>query len=210
MTALIRVLIADDHHIVRQGLAAMLVARNQMQIVGEARTGREAVALARTLAPDVIVMDMLMPEMDGLEAIVLIKQENPEAKILVLASFGESARVAAAMHAGAMGYMLKDSEPEELVRAIRSVYQGNLVLTRELAVTLLRPAPTTPHLEQFTERELDVLRLLVEGKPNKVIAEQLSISVATVRAHVSNILLKLQVDNRTQAAVVAREHLFRL
>ncbi|NCC35807.1 MAG: response regulator transcription factor [Chloroflexia bacterium] len=207
---MIRVLIADDHHIVRQGLAAMLVARNQMQVVGEARTGREAVALARTLAPDVIVMDMLMPEMDGLEAIVLIKQENPEAKILVLASFGESARVAAAMQAGAMGYMLKDSEPEELVRAIRSVYQGNLVLTRELAVTLLRPAPTTPHLEQFTERELDVLRLLVEGKPNKVIAEQLSISVATVRAHVSNILLKLQVDNRTQAAVVAREHLFRL
>lgn len=209
MSELIRVLIADDHHVVRQGLAAMLVARNQMQVVGEARNGREAVELARTLAPDVIVMDMLMPEMDGPEAIALIRQENPDARILVLASFGESARVAAAMRAGAMGYMLKDSEPEALVEAIRSVNEGKLALPRELALTLLRPTPALPELDQFTEREVDVLRLIAEGWTNKAIAKQLSISVATVRAHVSNILLKLQVENRTQAAVVARERLLR-
>lgn len=209
MSDLIRVLIADDHHVVRQGLAAMLVARNQMQVVGEARNGREAVELARTLAPDVVVMDMLMPEMDGPEAIALIRQENPDARILVLASFGESARVAAAVQAGAMGYMLKDSEPEALVQAIRSVYEGRLALPRELALTLLQPAPEAPGLDQFTEREVAVLRLLAEGLTNKSIAEQLSISAATVRAHVSNILLKLQVENRTQAAVVARERLLR-
>lgn len=209
MSDLIRVLIADDHHVVRQGLAAMLVARNQMQVVGEARNGREAVELARTLAPDVVVMDMLMPEMDGPEAIALIRQENPDARILVLASFGESARVAAAVQAGAMGYMLKDSEPEELVHAIRSVYEGRLALPHDLALTLLRPTPVLPSLDQFTEREVAVLRLLAEGLTNKAIAEQLSISAATVRAHVSNILLKLQVENRTQAAVVARERLLR-
>lgn len=209
MSDLIRVLIADDHHVVRQGLAAMLVARNQMQVVGEARNGREAVELARTLAPDVIVMDMLMPEMDGPEAIALIRQENPDARILVLASFGESARVAAAVRAGAMGYMLKDSEPEALVEAIRSVNEGKLALPRELALTLLRPTPVLPGLDQFTEREVHVLRLMAEGWTNKAIARQLSISVATVRAHVSNILLKLQVENRTQAAVVARERLLR-
>ncbi len=209
MSDLIRVLIVDDHHVVRQGLAAMLVVRNQMQVVGEARNGREAVALARALAPDVVVMDMLMPEMDGPEAIALIRQENPDARILVLASFGESARVAAAVQAGAMGYMLKDSEPQELVQAIRSVYEGRLALPRELALTLLRPTPAPPGLDQFTEREVAVLRLLAEGLTNKAIAEQLSIGAATVRAHVSNILLKLQVDNRTQAAVVARERLLR-
>lgn len=209
MSDLIRVLIADDHHVVRQGLAAMLVARNQMQVVGAARNGREAVELARTLAPDVVVMDMLMPEMDGPEAIALIRHENPDARILVLASFGESARVAAAVQAGAMGYMLKESEPEELVQAIRSVYEGKLALPRELALTLLRPTPEPPGLDQFTEREVAVLRLLAEGLTNRAIAEQLGISAATVRAHVSNILLKLQVDNRTQAAVVARERLLR-
>jgi NarL family two-component system response regulator LiaR len=209
MSELIRVLIADDHHVVRQGLAAMLVARNQMQVVGEARNGREAVDLARALAPDVIVMDMLMPEMEGPEAIARIRQENPDARILVLASFGESARVAAAVEAGAMGYMLKDSEPEALVEAIRSVYGGKLALPRELALSLLRPTSAPPGLEQFTEREVEVLRLLAEGWTNKAIAGQLSISAATVRAHVSNILLKLQVENRTQAAVVARERLLR-
>jgi NarL family two-component system response regulator LiaR len=209
MSDLIRVLIADDHHVVRQGLAAMLVARNRMQVVGEARNGREAVELARALAPDVIVMDMLMPEMDGPEAITLIRQANPDARILVLASFGESARVAAAVQAGAMGYMLKDSEPVALVQAIRNVYEGKLALPHELVLTLLQPTPVLPGLDQFTEREVDVLRLLAEGWTNKAIAEKLSISAATVRAHVSSILLKLQVENRTQAAVVARERLLR-
>jgi NarL family two-component system response regulator LiaR len=209
MSDLIRVLIADDHHVVRQGLAAMLVARNRMQVVGEARNGREAVELARTLAPDVIVMDMLMPEMDGPEAITLIRQANPDARILVLASFGESARVAAAVQAGAMGYMLKDSEPVALVEAIRNVYEGKLALPHELVLTLLQPTPVLPGLDQFTEREVDVLRLLAEGWTNKAIAEKLSISAATVRSHVSSILLKLQVENRTQAAVVARERLLR-
>ena len=205
MTALIRVLIADDHFVVRQGLAAMLVARYGMEVVGEAATGREAVALARTLQPDVILMDMMMPEMDGAQAIAQIKAEDPDARILVLSSFPESKHVAAAMQTGALGYVLKDSTPDDLLHAIRSVHRGNLVMPQALAKELLRPQPPAPASDTLTERELDVLRLLAQGLTNQEIAAALSISATTVRAHVSSILTKLHVSNRTKAAMAAQE-----
>jgi len=205
MTDLIRILIVDDHYVVRQGLAALLSPRNGMEVVGEAATGREAVDRARTLQPDVILMDMIMPEMNGPEAIASIKQENPKARILVLTSFGESKQVAAAIQAGALGYLLKDSSPDDLLHAIRSVYRGNLVLPQDLAVKLMQPQQTVAALDQLTERETDVLRLLARGQSNDEIARSLSISATTVRSHVSSILLKLGVANRTQAALAARE-----
>jgi two-component system, NarL family, response regulator LiaR len=205
MTDLIRILIADDHYVVRQGLATLLAPRNGMEVVGEAATGQEAVDLARTLQPDVILMDMIMPEMTGPEAISLIRQENPNARILVLTSFGESKQVSAAIQAGALGYLLKDSSPDDLLHAIRSVDRGNLVLPQDLALVLMQPQPIAPTLDQLTERETDVLRLLAQGQSNQEIARNLSISATTVRSHVSTILMKLDVSNRTQAVLVAQE-----
>ena len=205
MTDLIRVLIADDHYVVRQGLAALLAPRNGMEVVGEAANGREAVELARTLQPDVILMDMIMPEMNGPEAIALIKRENPKARILVLTSFGEAKQISAAIQAGALGYLLKDSSPDDLLHAIRSVYRGNLVLPQDLALALMQPRPAAAALDQLTERETDVLKLLAQGQSNQEIARNLSISATTVRSHVSMILMKLDVSNRTQAVLVAQE-----
>ena len=205
MGDLIRILIADDHFVVRQGLVALLAPRNGMEVVGEAATGREAVDQARALQPDVILMDMIMPVLDGPEAIALIRHENPEARILVLTSFGESKQISAAIQAGALGYLLKNSSPDDLMHAIRSVYRGNLVLPQELARKLMQPQQTVAALDQLTERETDVLRLLAQGQSNDEIARSLSISATTVRSHVSSILLKLGVANRTQAALVARE-----
>ncbi|HAJ34866.1 MAG TPA: DNA-binding response regulator [Chloroflexi bacterium] len=205
MTELIRILIADDHFVVRQGLATLLVPRNGMQVVGEAATGAEAVELALTLRPDVILMDMIMPELDGAAAIARIKAQNPAARILVLTSFGEREKVAAALQAGAAGYLLKDSSPDDLFAAIRSVHRGNLVIPQELAKELMQPPPSAPTASQFTARELDVLRLLVQGKSNPEIAQELFISATTVRSHITSILTKLNVANRTQAALVAQE-----
>ena len=176
-----------------------------MEVVGEVATGREAVDRARVLQPDVILMDMMMPEMDGPEAIVLIKQENPAARILVLTSFGESKQISAAIQAGALGYLLKDSSPDDLLHAIRSVNRGSLVLTQDLALKLMQAPPTPTPLDQLTERETAVLRLLAQGQSNQEIAKNLNISMTTVRSHVSNILMKLNVSNRTQAALVAQE-----
>jgi NarL family two-component system response regulator LiaR len=208
MTELIRVLIADDHFVVRQGLTTLLVARNGMKVVGEAATGREAVELARRLQPDVILMDMMMPDMDGPQAIAHIITENPQARILVLTSFGESAKVSAAVQAGALGYLLKDSSPDDLFHAIRSVYRGNLVLPQELALKLMQPQPVTPTLDQLTEREIDVLRLLAQGQSNQDIAKNLVISTTTVRTHVSSLLNKLGCSNRTQLALFAVQQNF--
>ena len=205
MTDLIRILIADDHFVVRQGLATLLSPRNGREVIGEAATGREAVDLARQLNPDVILMDMSMPEMDGPEAIKLIKQANPKTRILVLTSFGDSNRISDAVQAGALGYLLKDSSPDDLLHAIGSVYRGNLVMPQELAVKLMQSQAAPPAVDQLTEREIDVLRLLARGQSNQEIARQLYISTTTVRSHVSNIIMKLGVTNRTQAALVARE-----
>lgn len=205
MAELIRVLIADDHFVVRQGLATLLVARNGMQVVGEAATGVEAVELAHILQPDVILMDMIMPELDGAAATARIKAQNPAARILILTSFGEKEKVAAAIRAGALGYLLKDSSPDDLFAAIRSVHRGNLVIPEDLAKELMQPQLPAPTASQFTERELDVLQLLVQGKSNPEIGKALFISTTTVRSHVTNILTKLNVANRTQAALVAQE-----
>jgi NarL family two-component system response regulator LiaR len=205
MSELIRILIADDHYVVRQGLATLLVPRNGMEVVGEAATGNEAVVLAAALEPDVILMDLVMPHGDGLSAIVQIRQQNPGARILVLTSFGEREQVAAAVRAGALGYLLKDSSPDDLFDAIRSVRRGNLHMPQALAQELMQPAPAAAGGEAFTARELEVLRLLAQGKSNPDIGEALYISTTTVRSHVSSILLKLNVDNRTQAAMAARE-----
>lgn len=206
MENFIRVLIADDHFVVRQGLTTLLVNRNGMQVVGEATTGREAITLAQTLQPDVIIMDMLMPEVDGPQAIRLICQENPNARILVLTSFGEDNQVTAALQAGALGYLLKDSSPDDLFHAIRSVYRGNLVLPQKLALNLVQPKVNEHGLDQLTERETEVLKLVAQGQTNAEIARTLAIGVTTVRTHVGNLLSKLNLSNRTQLALFAIEH----
>ncbi len=205
MTDLIRILIADDHFVVRQGLASLLLPRNDMQVVGEAANGREAVDLARLLRPDVILMDMIMPELNGPEAIALIRQENPTARILVLTSFGDSKQVSAAIAAGALGYLLKNSSPDDLIHAIHSVYLGKLVLPQDLVLKLVQPRSAAAAVDPLTERETDVLRLLAQGQSNQEIATALNISANTVRSHVSIILMKLKVSNRTQAVLVAQE-----
>lgn len=206
MENFIRVLIADDHFVVRQGLTTLLVNRNGMEVVGEAATGREAITLAQTLQPDVIIMDMLMPEVDGPQAIRLICQANPNARILVLTSFGEDKHVTAALQAGALGYLLKDSSPDDLFHAIRSVYRGNLVLPQKLALNLVQPKLNETALAQLTERESEVLMLVAQGQTNAEIAQILSIGVTTVRTHVGNLLSKLNFSNRTQLALFAIEH----
>lgn len=208
MTELIRILIADDHFVVRQGLTTLLVPRNGMKVVGAVATGREAVNMARTLQPDVILMDMMMPEMDGPQAIARIIEENPQARILVLTSFGESKKVSAAIQAGALGYLLKDSSPDELFHAIHSVHRGNLSLPQDLAVSLLQPPPAATALNDLTNREIDVLKQLARGQSNRDIANTLSISTTTVRTHVSSLLTKLGFSNRTQLALFAVEQDF--
>ncbi|MCB0088686.1 MAG: response regulator transcription factor [Caldilineaceae bacterium] len=205
MEDLIRILIADDHFVVRQGLSSLLVARNGMKVVAEAATGREAIDLARMHQPDVIIMDMMMPEVDGTQAISCIRKENARAKILVLTSFGEDRQVSDAIKAGALGYLLKDSSPDDLFHAIRNVHRGKMVLSQDMAVKLVQSSPTHSELEQLTEREFDVLKLVAQGQTNAEIAESLSIGVTTVRTHVGRLLSKLGYSNRTQLALFAAE-----
>lgn len=205
MKALIRILVVDDHFIVRQGLSTLLVARNGMEVVGEAATGQEAIDLARVLKPDVIIMDMMMPGIDGAQAISHIRKENDNAKILVLTSFSDDRQVSAAIQAGALGYLLKDSSPDDLSSAILSVNQGNLVLPQDIAIKLLHAPPTSPDLDRLTLRESDVLKLVAQGQSNDEIAKSLSIGVTTVRTHVGRLLNKLGFSNRTQLALFAAE-----
>ena len=207
MTSSIRVLVADDHAIVRKGIRALLATEPDIEVVGEAENGREAVTEAEKLQPDVILMDLVMPEMDGIEAIRRITARQPEARILVLTSFAADDKVFPAIKAGALGYLLKDSGPEELVQAIHQVYLGESSLhptiARKLLQELSRPSERPPTPEPLTEREVEVLRLVARGRSNREIADQLVISEATVRTHVSNILSKLHLASRTQAALYA-------
>ncbi len=203
----IRVLVVDDHTIVRKGICALLGTRADMQVVGEASDGREAIVQAGALHPDVIVMDLVMPEMDGIEAIQQIVAHHTEIRILVLTSFAADDKVFPAIKAGALGYLLKDSGPEDLVQAIRQVYRGESSLhpaiARRVLQELTHPSDRPPTLDPLTEREVEVLRLIAQGLENRDIAERLVISGTTVRTHVSNILSKLHLASRTQAALYA-------
>ncbi len=203
----IRVLVADDHAIVRKGIRAVLEIVPGIEVVGEAENGRDAVYRAEQLRPDVILMDLVMPEMDGIEAIRRIKDRQAEARILVLTTFAGEDKIFPAIKAGALGYHLKDSRPEELVQAIREVYRGESslhpVIARKVLEELSRPSERPPTRDPLTPREVEVLQLLAQGLENWEIAERLVITEATVRTHVSNITGKLHVASRTQAALYA-------
>ena len=203
----IRILITDDHAIVRKGLTMLLATEWDMKVVGEALDGQEAVEKAGSLKPDVVLMDLVMPRMDGIEATRKITEAHPEVKVLVLTSFAADDKVFPAVKAGALGYLLKDSSPEELVEAIRRVHRGEPSLEPDIARKVLQelshPANEKPTTDPLTERELEVLRLISQGLSNKEIASKLFISEWTVRTHVSNVLSKLHLASRTQAALYA-------
>ncbi len=207
MTQLIRVLIADDHAIVRKGIRALLAEVADVQVVGEASDGQEAVTRAAALRPDVILMDLVMPNLDGIEATRQIKSQQPDSRILVLTSFATDDKVFPAIKAGALGYLLKDSEPEDLITAIRNIQRGQPFLhpsiARKVLEELSHPAPNPPTPEPLTERELEVLQLVAQGLSNQAIAEKLVIGEATVRTHIGNIFTKLHLANRVQAALYA-------
>ena len=206
-TSPIRVMIVDDHGMVRKGLAAYLHNRPELVVVGEGRDGREAIALCEQLHPDVILMDLVMPEMGGVAATHAIHQRWPAVKVIALTSFQEKELVQDALQAGAIGYLLKNASPEALLAAIRDVHRGEPSLSPAIAAKLMRelqrPTDLPPTKEPLTGREVDVLRLLAQGLSNEEIAAQLVIGVGTVRAHVSSILDKLHLANRTQAALYA-------
>jgi len=207
MPETIRILIVDDHAIVREGQRALIDSEPGMSVAGEGKDGFEAVEMAQKLKPDVILLDLQMPRKDGIEAIEEIKTENPEARIMVLTSFAEEEKIYAAIKAGAMGYLLKDSSPQEILTAIRQVYQGEMSMHPSIANKLIRELQRASHLspteDPLTSREVEVLKLIAQGLPNQEIAEKLVISERTVRTHVTNILSKLHLANRTQAALYA-------
>jgi DNA-binding NarL/FixJ family response regulator len=201
----IRIVIADDHLVVRQGLRMFLSDDPEIEILGEAADGAQAVQLARELKPDVVLMDMMMPVLDGIAATSRIRQELPDTEVIAITSVLEDEAVVGAIKAGAIGYLLKDANPEELRRAIRAAAGGQVHLDPKAAARLVREvrAPESP--QALTERETDVLRLLAAGKANKEIAAALSIGEQTVKTHVSNILGKLGIQSRTQAALYAAQ-----
>jgi two-component system, NarL family, response regulator LiaR len=199
----IRILLVDDHSVVRQGLKMFLALDPELAVIGEAADGAEALRLARQLQPDVVLMDLLMPVMDGIAATAAIRQELPDVEVIALTSVLEDASVTGAVRAGAIGYLLKDTQADELVRAIRAAAAGQVQLSPQALARLMREvrAPESP--ETLTERETEVLRLLAQGQSNKEIGRTLHIGEKTVKTHVSNILSKLGVPSRTQAALYA-------
>jgi DNA-binding NarL/FixJ family response regulator len=203
----IRVLIADDHAVVRQGLRTFLELQDDIEVVQDVADGEAAVAAAERQAPDVVLMDLVMPGVDGVEAIRRIRERRPQARVLVLSSFLDDERLFPAVRAGAAGYLLKDVEPQELVRAIRTVHGGEGLLHPAVAARLMDEfaggAPAPPDADGLTGREREVLALIARGLPNKLIARELSISEKTVKTHVSSILGKLGLTDRTQAALYA-------
>jgi NarL family two-component system response regulator LiaR len=207
MSQAIRVLIVDDHTIVRKGIRALLAEIEGIEVVGEADNGQEAIAQADTLHPDVILMDLAMPKMDGIEATRQIKASQPESRILVMTSFAADDKVFPAIKAGALGYLLKESAPEDLVQAIRQIHRGESSLhptiARKVLQEITHPPDHPPTPNPLTEREAEVLRLVAQGLSNQDIAKKLNISDPTVRTHVSNIMSKLHLATRIQAALYA-------
>ncbi len=207
----LRVLIADDHPLFRHGLAALLQAEPDIEVVGEATTGEEVITLAATLQPDVILMDIRMPGINGIEATRRILHTSPQIRILVVTMFEDDASVFMAMRAGARGYLLKDAQKADLLRAIRAVGSGEAIFSPAIATRLMdffsAPRPTVPALAfpELTEREREVLELIAQGYSNTEIATRLVLSPNTVRNYVSNIFSKLQVADRAQAIVRARD-----
>jgi NarL family two-component system response regulator LiaR len=200
----IRVMLVDDHTMVRRGLAAFLKIFDDLQLAGEAESGEAAIQLCADLLPDVILMDMVMPDMDGAAATRAIRQQFPHVQVIALTSFKEGDLVKNALEAGAIGYLLKDVSADELVRAIRAAHAGRATLSPEAAQALVETAnqPPAPGLD-LTEREREVLALMVEGLNNTQIAGRLSVSSSTIKSHVSNILSKLGVASRTEAVTLA-------
>jgi NarL family two-component system response regulator LiaR len=206
----IRVLVVDDHTVVRKGLCALLSAEKYgIEVVGEASDGLDAIVKARALYPDVILLDLAMPGMGGLEAIPVLREQIPQARIIILTSYAEDSQVAEAIRSGALGYLMKDSSPDELVSTIHNVYLNRMSLPPDLArkVILGSQAPDSdPQPGLLTEREREVLRCVAKGYSNKQVAAELAVSTATVRTHVSNLLRKLELENRTQLALYARQN----
>jgi NarL family two-component system response regulator LiaR len=207
MPSPIRVLIVDDHEIVRKGIRALLATKRDIQVIGEARDGAEAVAQAQYHHPDIVLMDLMMPKMDGIQATKEITARLPGTGVLVLTSFAADEQIFPAIKAGALGYLLKDSGPQELIQAIRQVYRGEPSLESSVARKVLAELSSPPQKpltpDPLTARELDILRLIAQGLSNKEIAGELVIADETVHTHVSNILSKLHLASRTQAALYA-------
>ncbi len=199
----IRILVVDDHAVVRQGLKMFLGLDPDLEVVGEAQDGAEALRRAHELRPDVVLMDLLMPVMDGITAIGRLRAELPEIEVIALTSVLEDASVVGAVKAGAIGYLLKNTESDALCRAIKAAAQGRVQLSPEAAARLMREMRHPENPDALTERETEVLRLLARGRANKEIARDLSIGEKTVKTHVSNVLSKLGVQSRTQAALHA-------
>lgn len=200
---MIRVLIVDDHSVVREGLQMFLGRDPELVVVGEAADGQEALERSRELRPDVVLMDLLMPGMDGITATAAIRQELPDTEVIALTSVLESASVAGAVRAGAIGYLLKDTQAAELRRAIKAAAAGQIQLAPQASAFLLRQVQPVTMTEPLTERETEVLRLLSQGHANKEIGRLLQIAEDTVKTHVRHILAKLGVQSRTQAVLVA-------
>ncbi len=204
---MIRVLIADDHAVVRQGLRTFLELQEDIEVVGDVADGSAAVEAALARSPDVVLMDLLMPGIGGVEAIRLIREQRPQARVLVLTSFQEDEQIFPAVRAGAAGYLLKDVEPQELVRAIRAAHEGEALLHPAVAARLMEEFASEHGRiaaeSSLTDREQEVLELIGRGLPNKLIARELGIAEKTVKTHVSAVLAKLGVTDRTQAALYA-------
>jgi len=208
-SARIRILLVDDHEVVRRGLRGFLELQDDMEVVGEAADGGAAIAQADALDPDVVLMDLLMPNVDGLTAIAAIHKAHPETDIVAVTSFIEEDKVTSALEAGASGYLLKDAGADEVARAIRAARAGEVHLDPQVARVLaqrMRARKEEPYAEPLTPREIEVLQLVASGAANKEIAAQLSITERTARTHVSNILGKLGLASRTQAALWAVDH----
>jgi NarL family two-component system response regulator LiaR len=199
-------MLVDDHAVVRSGLGAFLSVMPDLELVGEAESGEEAVIRCGLLKPDVVLMDLMMPGMDGVAATRLIHEKYPSIHILALTSFQETALIQGALEAGAMGYLMKNVTARELAAAIRSAYQGKMTLAPEAAEALVHARAQAEETDLLTEREREVLKLMVDGLSNSQIAERLFVSLSTVKFHIGNILMKLHVDNRVGAVTVAMQN----